>query len=260
MLLSQHIVLLCCVVHFVFVQKKMFRYRNSAVRGTKRARELIEESNGPTILSELTLYCVDFAAHQHRPKDPWFPSQLFYKLPYDIKNIKMNEMLTDWTERLKKFPSRCCPIETAEINPVTSAMKLLLKTSRGDIVEMLNTGPRPLKPADDVYVYPPLWSDSFDPRLLEILDCQYLPNMTMSGTEHAMFVNIELDANKVPKSYVDTLFNLYYDKGGNVKTKTLGRCRYEISRFQPVGRVHQKTARSQGTTISTGEAFTLRLY
>lgn len=217
----------------------------------------MEEAAGPTVLANLNVYCVDFAANQQRTNEPLFPSSLFYKLPYDLKNIKIDEVLENWAERFKTFPSRCCPIERAEINPVTSVMKVLLNTARGDIVELLNTGPRPLRPADDVYVYPPLWTRSYDPKLVEIHECQYLPNMTVSGTEHAMFVNVQVDANKVPKSYIDTIFRQYYDKAKIVET--LGRCRYEATRLLPVGRVRQKTSRSTGPMIDTGETFTLSL-
>ena len=236
----------------------MFLQSNSAVRGTKRAREIAEEAAGPTTLSHLTEYCVHYNAHRFVSKDPfWYPWDLFNKIPHDLRNIKMNEVLDDWAERLKTFPSKCCPIQTAEINPVTSMMKVLLNTTRNDIVQLINTGPRPLSPTMDIYIYPTLWSESFDPSVVDILGNHYLPSMIMNSNEHVLFINNDKDhVNNL--SFIDNLFNRYCQK--EKLTQMLGRCRFYASKLQPVGRIHKKIARSSRRTIDMGERFTLRLF
>ena len=231
---------------------------NNAVRGTKRALEIAEEASGPTTLNNLSDYCVDYNSHKFITKDSVLrPQDLFFKIPYDLRSFKMHQVLDNWTERLEKFPALCYPIQTIEINPVTSLMKILLNTTRGDLVEIVNTGPRNLDPTMEIYAYPPLWSDSFDPTVIDILGCHYIPNMIVSSSEHILFINNQSDQSK-NVSFIDGLFNRYYSK--DKLAKTIGRCRFYASKFRAIGRIHEKISRNSRRSIETGDRFTVRLF
>lgn len=226
---------------------------------SKEALDMRERAKGPVDMPELTKYCMPYntgnmclitefgIAADSVPKD---------------YSEDMKQVLVEWSQRLKKFPVKCAPIKKIKLID-RKRMEVDLYRLQCDKSQIVNTGPIPCKPGQDVYVYPPIWTNNFNPTVVNVNCVSFVPNMILNDTEHKNFIDHELepDTGHV-KSFIDRNF-YQFDHDNTI----LPFCRSAAKRLRPMGRIECKSVTNtpysntqNDQLIITNEECIIRLY